>query len=496
MPGVTFSKLPYAFPHSNIQTWKTIQSRTTFLSGFEPSEYDCCINSCCCFVGPYAEHTQCVHCNEPRFDSIGKSRQVFVYLPVIPRLKAFLSNQEMAAKMQYRSQHQHNPGITKDVFDSTHYRSLLAQKVSINNRFLNHTFFSDFRDIALGLTTDGFAPFRRRKKTAWPMILINYNLPPEVRFHADNILSLGVIPGPKKPHDWDSFAWPLIQELLELQVGIHTYDKLADEFFALHAYLILVFGDIPAVSMLMRMKGHNGLSPCRMCSIHGVRIPNSRTPVHYVPLDRSRHPNAISSSIAPHYDPRSLPLRTQTQFMQQAQEVQSAEGESDYDNLAKVYGIKGIPALSVLSSLSFPLSFPYDFMHLVWENVIKNLIGLWTGEYKALDEGSESYQIQQTVWEAIGAASLASGSLIPTAFGPRPPNIASDKTSWTADTRSFWTLFLGPVLLRGRFLNEKYYRHFTDLVRLLNLCLQFEISRVEIESLRGGFIKWVEDYEK
>ncbi|KAK7678939.1 hypothetical protein QCA50_018079 [Cerrena zonata] len=89
-------------------------SRVANLSGFEPREYDCCINSCCCFVGPYADDKQCFHCNEPRFDSQGKRRQVFVYLPVIPRLKAFLANTEMAKKMQYRNEHQHNPDVVKD----------------------------------------------------------------------------------------------------------------------------------------------------------------------------------------------------------------------------------------------------------------------------------------------------------------------------------------------------------------------------------------------
>ncbi len=38
----------------------------------------------------------------------------------------------------------------------------------------------------------------------------------------DNILSLGVIPRPKKPADIDSFLWPLIQELLKLSEGVQA----------------------------------------------------------------------------------------------------------------------------------------------------------------------------------------------------------------------------------------------------------------------------------
>jgi hypothetical protein len=67
----------------------------------------------------------------------------------------------------------------------------------------NH--FSDPRDIALGVLTDGFAPHKRRMKTCWPVVGFNYNLPPDVRFHQENIIPLGTIPRPKKPQDFDSF---------------------------------------------------------------------------------------------------------------------------------------------------------------------------------------------------------------------------------------------------------------------------------------------------
>lgn len=48
------------------------------------------------------------------------------------------------------------------------------------------------------------------------------------------------------------------------------------------------------------------------------------------------------------------------------------------------------------------MSFPYDFMHLIWENLIKNLVLHWTGGFKDLDDGVEEYQLPQAIWEAIG----------------------------------------------------------------------------------------------
>ncbi|KAJ7131920.1 hypothetical protein C8R46DRAFT_924112 [Mycena filopes] len=135
-------------------------------------------------------------------------------------------------------------------------------------------------------------------------------------------------------------------------------------------------------------------------------------------------------------------------------------------------------------------------MHLIYENVIKNLVLLWTGAYKGLDTGTGDYQLQPTVWEAIGAATAAGGSTIPTAFGARPPDIAKDRTACTADTWSFWLLYLGPVLLHGKFTRRVYYDHFINFVKLIHLCLQFEYTRDDIATIRSGFAKWVQEYEK
>jgi hypothetical protein len=494
----SFNQLPFVFPNTPVPTFAVASARVTFLSGIEPALYDCCLNSCCCFVGPHKSKTECPFCQAPRFNAVGNARKRFTHIPVIPRLVALFKNNDYATKMQYRAhEHAHKPGFMTDIFDGEEYRSCLQRQVSVDGKEMGHTFFSNNRDIALGLATDGFAPFRKRKMTAWPLILFNYNLPPEIRFHMQYIICVGVIPGPKKPKDCDSFLWPLVNELLQLEGGIPAYDTLRKEMFLLRSHLITVFGDIPAVSMVMLMKGQNGLLLCRMCNIRGVRIPGARFSPHYVPLDHSCHPSVSESdSEVKEYDAANLPLRTHAEILDQGCQVQSADSKADAGRLSKNYGVKGVSILSQLSSLSFPASFPYDFMHLIWENLVKNLSLLWTGAFKGLDDGCKHYKLDKKVWEAIGRATAASGSTIPSAFGARPPNIESDKTACTADTWSFWMLYLGPVLLHHKFTHQKYYEHFIKLVKLLNLCLQFELTDEDVEMIRQGFIKWVKKYEQ
>jgi hypothetical protein len=493
-----FIKLPYAFPSNPpLPRLDKMRSRITFLSGFQPERYDCCPKACCCYIGPHVNLTKCPYCEEPRYHPDGKPRKKYTYIPITPRLVSFVGNHRMAEKMQYRSRiHMHTPGNTSDIFDGSHYRSLRGQHVQLNGQKLSHRYFEDHRDVALGLSTDGFSPFKGRKVSAWAFILFNYNLPPDIRFHIENILPLGVI-GPKKPVDPDSFLWPAVQELLRLLVGVRAFDALTSAVFCLRAFLLLVFGDIPAIALLMHMKGHNGVLPCRMCKIMGLRVPNSRATTHYVPLDRSRHPDVrVTPTATRLFDPQNLPMRTHDELRSQANEVQSARTNAEANFLAKSYGIKSISILFYLPSISFPVSFPYDFMHLIWENLVPNLVLLWTGSYKGLDQGIESYQLSESVWDSIGKATAASGSNIPSAFGARVPNIATDRSYYTAEMWSFWAMYLGPVLLRRRFQRPKYYNHFVRLVYLLNICLQFEVSDEQIEEIKQGFIQWVKGYEE
>ena len=263
-------------------------------------------------------------------------------------------------------------GHMTDVFDGTCYLELLEREVTINGHGLGHTHFSDPRDITLGLATDGVNPWQCRKSTFWPILLFNYNLPPIDHFHNKNVICISEVPGPQKPKDMDSFLYPVVQELLKLSVGVKAYDIIEKEVFVLQAYPLTVFGDIPAISMLLRMKGHNARSPCRLCMIQGVRIPKSTTVTHYVPHCRKNLHGQVD------YDPANLPLRTHQQFMAQAKEIQLAKMNAESDWLTIKYSINGIPLLSILDSLALPLSTGHEFMHLVFENLLPNLMLLWS----------------------------------------------------------------------------------------------------------------------
>lgn len=465
-----------------------IQARARLLAGVEPELYDCCPgpNACMCFTGEHQDLTKCLVCNEPRFNNKGLPRRRFTYIPLIPRLKAAAESHALAETMQYRARYEHQAGEFGDVFDGENYRHLQDSPIAIygeplkgdGGKPLGIKYFEDPRDVALGLSTDGFTV---HGFTFWPLIIFLYNLPPTIRFLLQNILALGVIPG--KPVLIDTFLWPFLQEIWKLASGVPAFDILSSQNFLLRAFLILIFGDIPAIAMLMRMKGHNGISPCRAC------------PIIATPLRRG--PRVTYYVVSTFGDiPEWQKLRNHPTMMQQAREVEDAPTKAQAEALAKKYGIKGKSILFNIDTIRFPSSFPFDFMHLVWEGVIKTLIQLWTGDFKGIGEGREEYQIDPKQWKQIGSETAASGKTIPSSFGPHLPNIADSLSNISADMWSFWVLFVGPVVLQNHFRHPKYFKHFVSLVSLINICLQRKISRDEIDRLEQGFGDWVEGYQK
>ena len=117
-------------------------------------------------------------------------------------------------------------------------------------------------------------------------------------------------------------------------------------------------------------------------------------------------------------------MRTHEQFMEQAHQVQFAETNAESERLSTEYGINGIPLLSVLDSASLPLSTGYEFMHLMFENTIPNLALLWSGNFKGLDT-DQPFVLGKTVWDAIGVATAATRSTMPSSYGAAVPTSGS-----------------------------------------------------------------------
>ena len=329
----TFNNVRFTFRHkTNISSSSIIFRRMSILTGIKPVIYDCCPNSCIAYTRKYIHHSSCPICNERRFQANGQPRSQFTYFPLIPRLQGFFQSNQTVARMSYCRDFRPHESKICDIFDSAHYQHLLRHRVVLDGEKLSHRYFSDPRDIALSLSTDSYLLNGQRRKgpCATPIVLQNYNLPPKCRTRLDNLLCVGIIPGPHQPKDVGSFLCPLDDELAELACGVPTFDAATKSVFDLHAYNLFKLGDIVAIEKFLKIKGHNGIHPCRSCKIKGVRG-DGRT--YYVPI----HPPRDLANADEHieWDPRNLPLRSHqdfiaitTQISEAPQKLRKSESQS------------------------------------------------------------------------------------------------------------------------------------------------------------------------
>ena len=113
----------------------------------------------------------------------------------------------------------------------------------------------------------------------WPVLVIPYNMPPNVSTKESNYMMALLIPGPKcLGKDFDLFMEPLVEELQQLWRGVLTRDlyssPLAD--FFLCAFIIWCIHDYPALGTMLGRTTH-GYNACVRCD---------RNPLSYAILSK------------------------------------------------------------------------------------------------------------------------------------------------------------------------------------------------------------------
>ncbi|KZO90959.1 hypothetical protein CALVIDRAFT_465589, partial [Calocera viscosa TUFC12733] len=154
--NVLHRRYPEQFP-----SLAEVSKRVAWVSGITTVRYDCCINSCMAYTGPYEHLDVCKHCTESRFKSGKKPRRQWQYLPLIPQLQGQYGNVNLAKVLgTYRASQDSNAREMSDVFQGRLYRALCERYIEVNGKTLKNRYFDSPRDISLGLSMDGFSPFK------------------------------------------------------------------------------------------------------------------------------------------------------------------------------------------------------------------------------------------------------------------------------------------------------------------------------------------------
>lgn len=284
-------------------------------------------------------------------------------------------------------------------------------------------FLCEPNNFALSLGCDWFKPFKHLNDSIGALYLVILNLPREERYKPENMILVGIIPGPKEPKESiNMYLYPLIDELLDfwqsegvmLQCNLSQHPSLIKTRVA----LICVCCDIPAVRKLCGFAGHRAKHGCSKC------MKMFPTGVFENKLDFSG------------YDRNEWELRQLNEHHLLATQHKHANTKQEKNKLISQYGVR----YSVL------LRLPYfdiirmhviDPMHNLLLGTAKHMMEVWT-EREILN--NKNFQkIEEMVLDINTSKNV----------GRLPSKIGSSFAGFSADQWRNWTTFFSPVALKG-----------------------------------------------
>lgn len=138
-----------------------------------------------------------------------------------------------------------------DVQDGPVHRSRLAMLRSGSHPEEKH--------LVLNINIDWFQPYKHVTHSVGAIYASVNNLPRQFRYQMENVLLLAVIPGPREPAQMSSILTLLVDELKELQLGVHingTVVKVA---------LGCMASDLPAARKASGFTSHSSTFGCSRC---------------------------------------------------------------------------------------------------------------------------------------------------------------------------------------------------------------------------------------
>jgi hypothetical protein len=223
-----------------------------------------CRNGCCLFRKELKDADRCPKCEQSRYVTPRSKRpmKVLRYFPIIPSLKRMFRCSRLAELCKWHGVRRNHTGKVECVPDSKAWKHIET---------LDPEFTAEDRNIRMGLTLDGINPFSNQSlsHSTWPVVLLNYNLPPWLvtkRF----FLTLALIILSQESitsENIDVYLAPLIEDLLQLWEGVTATDVSAandSRNFTLCAMLLWCIHDFPAYGLLSGqvIKGYKGCPEC------------------------------------------------------------------------------------------------------------------------------------------------------------------------------------------------------------------------------------------
>lgn len=278
------------------------------------------------------------------------------------------------------------------------------------------------------------------------------NLPRQIRYKMENIILVGVIPGPKEPKlTMNSYLYPLVQEMKELWEGVIIPCAATPvKCVLVRAAITCCASDIPATRKLCGFVGHSAKLGCSKCSKKFITLSSSENKRDYSGYNREL------------WSERNL-----SEHRQQAGNYLKAKTKADQKSIEDDFGLR----YTVLLELPYfdPIRFSVvDPMHNVYLGSAKHTMQVWVD--KGILTKKHFHEIEKIVSKFKTAQDV----------GRLPLKISSGFSGFTADQWRSWVTIFSPVALKG-ILPSNHLRCWLLYVRACTLLCTRIITRNAIE---------------
>ncbi|XP_073049489.1 uncharacterized protein [Primulina eburnea] len=225
-----------------------------------------CSNDCILCRKQYKDCVNCPKCGLSRWkltkknvEKKGVPAKVLWYFPPIPRFKRMFKSLHTSKNLTWHAETIGVPGQLHHPADSPSWK------------LVDHMwpdFESEPRNLRLALVANGINLYSNLSSqySCWPIMLVTYNLPPNMCMKRKFIMLTMFISGPKQPgNDIDVYLDVLVEDLQRLwdRVG-GVYDAYQRQFFTLKAVLLWTINEFPAYGNLSGCTTH-GYYACLVC---------------------------------------------------------------------------------------------------------------------------------------------------------------------------------------------------------------------------------------
>ena len=118
--------------------------------------------------------------------------------------------------------------------------------------------------LGLLINVDWFQPYKHITYSVGAIYLGLFIFPRDLRYKQENMMLIGLIPGPNEPSlHINSYLEPIVQDLLKLWKGVQIATCLGKRI--VRAALLCNSSDVPATRKVAGFVGHAALKGCSFC---------------------------------------------------------------------------------------------------------------------------------------------------------------------------------------------------------------------------------------